>query len=403
MGAFEYQALDDSGRTRRGISEGDSPRHVRDQLREQGLMPLEVRPVDGEAPLRGGRRAGASLPGAERALVLRQLATLVRAGLPLEEALGTVAEQATRKGTSAVFSALRASVREGLDLAEAMRNYPRAFSAEVVAAIAAGERSGALGAVLERLAGFAERRQGLGREMLLSLLYPVIVVAVALVVIAAMMTTVVPRVMRVFEHADRELPWLTRALISVSEFLSAHGFWALLAGVGVAVLVAFSLKSEGARAAWQGLLLRVPFLGRAMRAAATARFCRSLALQVASDVPLVEGLQVSAGATGLVGMSRQIHATARSVREGASFAGALGSEAVLPPLVTRLLASGEQTGKLAEMLDRAAQSQEEEAGMLSRTFSTLLQPVMILLVGLFVLLIVLAVMLPILELNQLLG
>jgi general secretion pathway protein F len=403
MGAFEYQALDDSGRARRGICEGDSPRHVRDQLRDRGLTPLEVRPVDGVTPDRGRRRAGASLPLAERALVLRQMATLVRAGLPLEEALGTVAEQATRTGTSAIFTALRASVREGLDLTEAMRRFPRAFSAEVLAAIAAGERSGALDAVLERLAGFAEQRQGLSREILLSLLYPVIVVAVALAVVAAMMTTVVPRVMRVFEHADRELPWLTRALVTVSEFLSAHGPWLLLAGVVVAGLLVFSLRYEHVRAGWQGLFLRTPLLGRAMRAAATARFCRSLALQVASDVPLVEGLRVSAGAAGLVGMRRHIEDAARRVREGASLASAIDSAAVFPPLVRRLLASGEQTGRLAEMLDRAARSQEEEAGALTRTFSTLLQPFMILLVGLFVLLIVLAVMLPILDLNQLLA
>jgi general secretion pathway protein F len=403
MGAYEYQALDDGGRTRRGVWEGDSPRHVRDQLRERGLTPLEVRAVSGRAGGESRRAAGLSITTAERALVLRQLATLARAGLPLEEALGTVAEQSGRGSTAVIFTTLRSSVREGLDLAEGMRAFPRAFPDEVLAAVAAGERSGALEAVLERLADFAEKRQGLGREIMLALLYPLIVVAVALGVVAAMMTTVVPRVVRVFEHADRELPVLTRVLITSSEFLSANAPWLVLASIALAAACAFSVRHERVRAGLQGILLRIPVLGRALRAAATARFCRSLALQVASDVPLVDALRVSAETTALVAMRRQVLEAARGVREGGSFAAEIAADAVFPPLVVRLLASGEQTGRLSEMLDRAAESQESEAGALARTFSALLQPLMILVVGLFVLLVVLAVMLPILDLNQLVS
>jgi general secretion pathway protein F len=331
------------------------------------------------------------------------MATLVRAGLPIEEVLATVAEQSGHTATQTVFTTLRARVREGHDLAASMRAFPRAFTEEILAAIAAGERSGALDEVLERLAGFAESRQGTGREIMLTLLYPVIVVIVALGVILALMTSVVPRVVRVFEHAGRELPFLTRTLISVSDFVNSHYLPIAMTAIAGTLALVLSLRRERVRAALQGLFLRTPVLGRAMRAAATARFCRSLSLQVASDVPLVEALQVSADATGLVVMRRRVTKAAGSVREGASLADAIGSGRIFPPLVTRLVASGEQTGKLAEMLDHAAQAQESEASALTRTFGALLQPVMILLVGLFVLLIVLAVMLPILNLNQLLA
>jgi general secretion pathway protein F len=398
MGAFEYRALDHAGRTRRGVLEGESPRQVRDRLREQGLTPLEVDPV-----VSSTAAAGPALSAAERAVVLRQMATLCGAGLPLEEVLGTVAEQSGNAGTQRVFVALRARIREGQDLADGMRAFPRAFPAEVLAAVAAGERSGALDQVLERLAGFAEARHGLGREILLTLLYPVIVVVVALGVVVVLMTTVVPRVVRVFEHAGRELPWLTRGLIAVSDFSGTH--YLLITSTLLILIVGFALamRHEPFRAAVQRLVLKTPVLGRALRAAATARFCRSLSLQVASDVPLVEALRVSAGATGLMSMRRQVENAARSVREGATLTGAIGSGAIFPPLVTRLLASGEQTGALADMLERAAEAQEAEASALARTFSALLQPAMILLVGLFVLVVVLAVMLPILDLNQLLA
>ena len=400
MGAYAYQAMDADGRTRRGVLEGDSPRQVRDRLREQGLTPMEVEPVETGAAM---ACSGPGLSAAERAVVLRQLATLVRAGVPLEEALATVAEQAANAGTQSVFTALRARVREGHDLAEGMLAFPRAFPNEVQAAVAAGERSGALDRVLERLAGFAESRHGLGREIALTLLYPVIVVVVALGVVAALMTTVVPRVVRVFEHAGQDLPPLTRALMALSDFTAANYLLLTVALAAVLAAALLAWRRESFRAWLQRVMLGVPLLGRALRAAATARFCRSLSLQVASDVPLVEALRVSAGATGLVSMRRQVEDAAHSVREGASLAAALGADSVFPPLVTRLLASGEQTGALADMLDRAAEAQEAEASALARTFSALLQPAMILLVGLFVLLVVLAVMLPILNLNQLVA
>ncbi len=403
MGAYRYQALDGGGRTRRGIVEGESPRHVRDQLREQGLTPLEVEPYAGGVEGLAGVSTAPALSGAERALVLRQAATLVRAGLPLEEVLGTISEQAGHGNTSAIFAALRARVREGHDLAESMRAFPRAFTPEVLAAVAAGERSGALDTALERLADFAEQRQGLGRDIMFSLLYPLIVVAVAIAVIVALMSTVVPRVVRVFEHAGQELPGLTRALIATSGFLTEHSLLVTCLLVALPVLLVFAWRYPAGRARLQSALLSIPLLGRAMRAAAAARFCRSLALQVASSVPLVEALQVAREATGLSELRRRLARVAQEVHEGSSLEAALRSGAVFPPLVSRLLASGERTGRLADMLERAAEAQEIEAASLARTLSTLLQPVMILLVGLFVLLVVLAVMLPILNMNQLLA
>jgi general secretion pathway protein F len=403
VGTFQYEALDDRGRSCSGVVEGDSPRLARDYLREQGLTPVELSPVESAGASRGKPGKTVRLGASERAVVLRQLATLASAGLPLEEVLATVAEQSVQAATSRVFTTLKTQVREGQDLAEALRQFPAAFSEEIVAAVAAGEQSGSLDLVLSRLADAAERRQGLGRELGLALLYPVIVVAVALGVIVALMTWVVPRVVRVFEHAGQELPLLTRVLIAFSDGLATHGRWIFLLVAAGVVIVVWMFRQPAVRRKFQGMSLHVPLLGRALRAGATARFCRSLSLQVASGVPLVEALQVSASAPGLVAMQESVELAAREVREGGTLSASLARQAQFPPLAMRLIASGEQSGQLASMLDHAADAQEKEAAALAAGFSAILQPVLILLVGLFVLLVVLAIMLPILNLNQLVS
>jgi general secretion pathway protein F len=403
MGTFRYEALDEHGKTRAGVVEGDSPRLARDRLREDGLTPLELSEMDSADAFAGLPGTGGRLSASERAVVLRQLATLTIAGLPLEDALGTVAEQSAHAGTQAIFGALKTQVREGSDFAGALRCFPAAFTEEIVAAVAAGEQSGSLGLVLSRLADFAERRQTLGREIGLALLYPVIVVVVAIGVVLALMTFVVPRVVRVFDHAGQELPFLTRVLIAVSDALAGH--WLLLGGglLAVSAVLVWLLRRPAVRGGLQAVALRIPLLGRALRAGATSRFCRSLSLQVASGVPLVEALQVSAAAPGLQAMRESILAAAQQVREGVNLSVALGKAEQFPPLAMRLIASGEQSGQLASMLDHAAEAQEREATALATGFSAILQPVLILLVGVFVLLIVLAIMLPILNLNQLLS
>jgi general secretion pathway protein F len=403
VGTYRYEALDAHGKTCSGVVDGDSPKLARDRLREDGLTPLELSEMESGVEISGLPGTVGRLSASERAVVLRQLATLSTAGLPLEDALATVAEQSAHAGTGAIFTSLKTQIREGQDLADALRRFPAAFNEEIVAAVAAGEQSGSLGLVLSRLADFAERRQGLGREIGLALLYPVIVVVVAIGVVLALMTWVVPRVVRVFEHAGQELPFLTRALIAVSDVMA--GNWLLLSLILLVMFATLTwmMRRPSVRRGFQGFALRMPLLGRALRAGATSRFCRSLSLQVDSGVPLVEALQVSAGAPGLVAMRESILVAAAEVREGSNLSVALERSGQFPPLAMRLIGAGEQSGQLASMLDHAAEAQEREATALATGFSAILQPALILLVGLFVLLIVLAIMLPILNLNQLLS
>ncbi len=401
MGAFEYRALDAGGKTQKGWLQGDSARHVRQQLRERGLTPLSVDPTEAAAASRSTRSG--RLNGRERALVLRQLATLAKAGIPLADVLGTVAEQSRHGAVRGMLAAMRASVMEGRALAGAMAVFPAAFPNWVTQAVGAGEQAGKLDQVLDRLADYAENRDSLVREIGLTLLYPVVIVIVALLVVIAMMVYVVPRVVRVFDQAGQELPWLTRVLIAVSDALQAHGVLLAVAAAAVVLggLAAFRLTSF--RSAVQSLLLRLPLIGGLVRDMNTARFSRTLSLLVGSGVPLLEALPVAERAMSSEPMRRAAREAAVQVREGVALARALERTGRFPPVTVRLIDSGEQSGGLAPMLERAAASQERDLQTAGQAFMALLQPALILLVGGFVLLIVLAVMLPILNFNQLLA
>lgn len=400
MGAYEYQALDDRGHRRRGVLAGDTARQVRQQLRDKGLSPLSVDPVrEG----RSGGWSGRSLGTTEQALLLRQLASLLSAGLPLEEALGTVAEQSDKAQAQRIFVALRSRVMEGHSLSAAMAEFPRAFPPLVGATVAAGEQSGRLDQVLERLADYAESREALGRKVMLALLYPAIVALVAIATVLGLMAYVVPQVISVFASMDQALPALTRGLISTSAFLTEHGRWIALALLLVAVLFAVGLRSTALRRQWHALLLQMPIVGRLNRALNTARFTRTLSILTVSAVPLLEALTIAAGVLGNLAMRAAAETVARRVREGASLHRALAQTGRFPPLVVRLVASGEKSGQLEQMLERAAVNQDREVESTITVIMGILEPALILLVGGLVLTIVLAILLPIFQMNQLIG
>ncbi|MEM6934954.1 MAG: type II secretion system inner membrane protein GspF [Pseudomonadota bacterium] len=399
MGAYEYSALDTKGHTKKGVLAGDTARQVRQQLREQGLSPLSVDPVT-EAS--GGFGVG-RLSTSEQALLLRQLASLLGAGLPLEESLATVSQQSDRAGSKKIMTALRSRVMEGHALSSSMAEFPGAFPPLVRASIAAGEQSGQLDQVMNRLADYAESRDALGRKVLLAMLYPAIVAVVAVATMMGLLTYVVPQVVTVFNSMDQSLPWLTRALMALSGWLTQNIGWLLLAIVAAVVLVGLALRQPSLRQLWHRTLLRLPILGRLSRAANTARLCRTLSILTGSAVPLLDALKISADVLSNLTMAKATREVTRQVREGGSLSRSMQASAVFPPLVVRLIASGEKSGELDQMLERAAEHQDRQVESTVAVFTGVLEPVMILLIGGMVLTIVLAILLPIFQLNQLTG
>ena len=398
MGAFEYQAVD-GGRTTRGVVQADTARAARSQLRERGLIPLEVRAVQPGASARlslGGQ-------GRDRVLLLRQLATLLQAGLTLEEVLGVLVEQSDGTLVRRQIGAIRARVMEGQSLSAAMAEHPRLFPTLYTSAIAAGERAGRLDSVLARLADHAEQREEIKRGLSLALVYPLLLALIAVAVVWGLIGFVVPRVVGVFEQAAQELPWLTRSLLLLSDFIGSYGWLMGLLLAGLGVVLAVMLRRPGPRAVLDGWLLRLPLLGRLTRARQTASFTRTLAILVSSAVPLVEALQVSAGVVDNRVVRDDIQRTARQVREGVSLSRALETSPWLPPIARRLIGGGERSGELAPMLEHAATIQERELNAATTVLLAVLQPLLILIVGLMVLYIVLAIMLPILSMSQLLA
>lgn len=404
MAAFEYQALDPDGRTRTGVAQGDSGRQVRAWLREQGLTPLAVEAVRetgrGDFRLGGWRRR---LSGTELALMTRQLATLVSAGLPLEEALATCAEQIERPAARRVLAALRARVMEGHSLSSALGEFPGTFPELYRATVGAGEQSGRLEQVLERLADYTESRQALARRTLLSLLYPAILTLAALGIVSLLLGYVVPQLVQVFENLDTALPLPTRILLSLSGFVAAWGWLVLLVTLALVAVFTLALRHEPFRYRVHELVLRLPLVGRLVRGIQSARFARTLSILTASGVPVLEGLRISAGVVSNRPMRRAVEGAARQVREGASLHKSLEESGQFPPMTRQLIASGERSGRLEQMLERAAVNGEREVETLLAGLVGAMEPLLILVVGLLVLFIVLAILLPIFQLNQLVS
>lgn len=402
MSAFEYVALDSRGRKVKGTREGDSPREVRSHLREQGLTPLSVEAVREQH----GQKSQPffSVRGVKSddvSLATRQLATLVRAALPLEESLLAVSQQTDRKGLSTVLLTVRAKVLEGHSLAQALETFPTLFSALYRETVAAGERSGKLDGILEQLADYLETSQKLRKSVGMAMIYPAIVMTFALLVTIALLTYVVPEVTRVFADFKQELPWLTRALILVSDFLRTQG-WLLLVGVAVLGLsVPFLLKRVWIRWRLHQLLLRLPLASRLTRGINTARFTRTFGILTRSGVPVLEGLHIASRVVVNLPMRRAVEIAADKVREGGGLYHALAESKLFSPMAIHLIASGESSGNLSGMLDRAASAQEQEVETLVATLASLMEPLLILLMGGMVLAIVVAILLPVFDLNQL--
>ena len=399
MPAFAYQALDSSGRTQRGVLQGDTARAVRGSLRERGLNPLKVEEVS-EARGIGAALGRRALSGSQLAVLTRQLATLVGAGLPIDEALGALSEQDDNDRQRALTVALRARVMEGAGLAQAMAAFPDSFPEIFRATVAAGEQSGHLENVLVKLADYAEARDALKQKLLAALTYPLLLTVVAIAVVAGLLAWVVPQIVGVFQNMQQALPLATRALMAISALLRDWGWLFLVVLAAGAIGARLALRRESVRQRWHVLVLRLPLIGRLTRAANTARAARTLALLAGAAVPLLDALAIAAQVVPNLPMREALRRAAHKVREGSGFARALGESGQFPPVALRLIASGERSGELPRMLDEAAAHQQRELDRWLGVLASTLGPLVILAVGAMVLFIVLAILLPIFNLNQ---
>lgn len=402
MGAFEYVALDTVGKESKGVIEGDTAKHVRQLLRDRSLLPVKVTEVaQKEARRQRSFSFRRGITANELSLVTRQIATLARSGLPLEEALLAVSQQNDQPRTKSILLGVRAKVMEGHTLADGLAEYPHAFPELYRATIASGEQSGHLDAVLERLADYTEARQELRQNVTNAMIYPAALVIMALSIIGFMLATVVPKIVSVFANTQAELPGLTRALITISDFIRFQWGWLLL-GLGAVVWgIWWLLKQDGPRRSWHQFLLRVPITSRLTRGINTARFTRTLSILAGSGVPVLDALKISAEVIENVPMREAVNEAAIRVREGGSISKSLESSKLFPPMMIHLVSSGEAGGRLEEMLTRAADGQEREVNGLIATLLGILQPLLIVFMGGIVLTIVLAILMPIFEINNL--
>lgn len=406
MPAFRYRALNPAGKLEKGVLEADSERQVRVQLRSQGLRPVEVQAAGRSAAATSGetqsllqRLLPTRVSTAELSLLTRQLATLVQSNMPLADCLQAAAQQTRRARSKAMLLQVRSRVSEGHTLANALGEYPLVFGEMYRAMVSAGEHAGFLGAVLEQLADYTERRQHSSQALRMAMIYPIILLCVALAVIISLMVFVVPELVGIFSQNSLELPALTVALIATSDFFRLYTVWLLIAGVVLFVLSKRLLRNPQRRRSWHGFLLRLPGLSGLIIAVDTARFASTLSILMASGVPLLEALRIAGQVLVNLLLREESQQVALQVQEGSTLSRALSSAQHFPPMMVHMVASGESSGALEEMLERSATNQERELEMTLGTTMSLFEPLMVVVMGAIVLLIVLAILLPIFGLN----
>ncbi len=402
MAAYEYVALDGRGRERRGVMEADSGRQIRQNLRDQGLAPLAVVPAQGAKRWsRLGRRR--TLSSLDLALITRQMAVLIEAGLPIADALQAVARQTEKNRVCSLLLAVRAGILEGRGLAAALGEFPADFPHLYRATVAAGEHSGYLARVLTLLADYTEQRQTSRRNIQLAMLYPCILVGLSFIIVTGLLVYVIPQITAVFTESGQELPLLTRLLIALSDLLRNYGPYLLAVLAACMWLAAWLLRRPGVRIRWHGMLLRLPVVAAFSRGLDISRFSATLAILTRSGVPLTEALTIATSVLSNLCLREGVKQATRRVVEGEALSLTLGETGYFPPLMLQMIASGEASGTLDEMLARVAQFQEQEMERRVAALVRIAEPVMLLVMGIIVMLIVLAVLLPILTLNQLVA
>lgn len=405
MPAFEYKALNTAGKNKSGVLEGDNPRQIRQQLREQSLIPLEVTQVEENKNVKNNVRSlfSPSISVTDLALLTRQLSTLIEASLPIEEALLAVAEQSEKPRTKNMMMAVRSKVVEGHSLASAMEEFPKAFDTLFCAMVAAGEKSGHLDAVLTRLADYAENKQRTQSQITQALVYPILMTVVCLAVVVMLLTTVVPEIVGQFDNMEQNLPTVTVVLIAISDGIREYGIYIAIAFAALMFFISRMLKSPNIALSWHKRILRLPVIGKLSRGTNTARFARTLSILTSSSVPLLESMKIGGNVLKNKHLQGLVKTAAERVKEGSSLRAALDETRVFPPMMMHMIASGERSGELTQMLARAAENQEREFESTVNMSLKIFEPLLIVTMAVIVLFIVLAIVLPILELNNLAG
>lgn len=403
MPAYEYKALDPRGKQKSGVVEADAPRAVRQQLREKGLTPLSVEPA-AERQRRStslSRRGG--LAASDLALITRQLATLIQSGIPIEQALSATAQQSEKPRIRSMLIAIRAKVMEGYSLADGLGEFPRAFPRLYRSTVAAGEHAGHLDLVLNRLADYTEGRQEARQKIQLAAIYPILLSVVAIAIVVFLLTYVVPDIIEVFVKQGQELPVLTRGLLAVSEFLSQYGVYLLILLVAAVAGFRYALAKPGFRKRFHRRLLHLPLLSGMVRGINTARYASTLSILTTSGVPLVEAMRIAGEVLSNDYLRERLRDASRKVSEGGSLHRSLEQTGYFPPMMLHMIASGEASGELDDMLGRTARMQENTLQSKIAALVALFEPMMLLVMGGVVLIIVMAIMLPILNMSNLVG
>ncbi|ENM5888809.1 type II secretion system inner membrane protein GspF [Vibrio mimicus] len=405
MAAFEYKALDAKGRHKKGVIEGDNARQVRQRLKEQGLVPMEVVETQTKAARsrsKGmGFKRGISTP--DLALITRQLATLVQSGMPLEECLRAVAEQSEKPRIRTMLVAVRAKVTEGYTLSDSLGDYPHVFDELFRSMVAAGEKSGHLDSVLERLADYAENRQKMRSKLQQAMIYPVVLVVFAVGIVAFLLAAVVPKIVGQFVQMGQALPASTQFLLDASDFLQNWGIWLLIGFMLAISLVRWALTKPDIRLNWDRRVIHLPVIGKIARGLNTARFARTLSICTSSAIPILDGMRVAVDVMTNQFVKQQVLAAAENVREGSSLRKALEQTKLFPPMMLHMIASGEQSGELEGMLTRAADNQDSSFESTVNIALGIFTPALIALMAGMVLFIVMATLMPILEMNNLMS
>jgi general secretion pathway protein F len=404
MPAFAYKALDARGKNKNGVLEGDTARQIRQQLREKSLIPVEVEQVAQEKTTeRSFTLFTPSISSSDLALLTRQLATLIEAALTIEEALLAVAEQCDKPRHKNMMMAVRSKVVEGHSLAKALGDFPRVFDGLYRAMVAAGERSGHLDTVLSRLADYTEKRQATSSQISQALIYPIVMMVVALGVVIMLLTVVVPSIVEQFDTMGQELPLMTRILISISDALQDYGIFAGIALALIVLLINRLLQVPRIELMWHRRLLFLPVIGKLVRGTNTARFAQTLSILSASSVPLLESMRIAGNVLENKHLKNLVKDAAEKVKEGSTLRASLDATKVFPPMMMHMIASGERSGELQHMLARAADNQERELASTINIALKIFEPVLIVSMAAIVLFIVMAILMPILALNSLVG
>ena len=406
MAAFSYKAVNASGRNKQGVLEGDNARQVRQQLREKGLIPLEVEMVAEKSSSQSKGMSSLFRPrisAADLSLITRQLSTLIESALPIEEALLAVAEQSEKPRHKNMMMAVRSKVVEGHGLADAMGQFPSVFDELFRAMVAAGEKSGHLDVVLNRLADYTERRQQTRSQITQALVYPCIMLTFAIGVISLLLTLVVPKIVGNFTNMGQELPAITQFLIDLSDWMRSYGLFLLLF-IMLLIFVANRLVQQPAmRLKYHQFILRLPVIGKVSKSLNTARFARTLSILSSSAVPLLEAMRISADVLQNQHIKNLIMEAAVNVKEGSSLRAALDNSKMFPPMMMHMIASGEKSGELQGMLGRAADNQERQFEAQVSITLKIFEPMLIVVMALVVLFIVMAILQPILAMNKMVN